>query len=544
MKNVLTIIICLFAYTLFAHSGKEPHRALKYWHIATENKTVEASFMMLKERVVYLEDNQHAVLKYPLSALKLEDQVYAVQKHKQIEKLNTTPLMPVASSRNGVTVLNTQKSIDWGVLLYKNFWLSVWFVSLLLLFSIVKLYRNKFAFKYAYYGVFMGIAMIFLSFMPKPILGTDPLFIDTAFAPFKPKVKTRWDNQYFYVEHLGIPSHQTMKGITAWQQQIPIQQCYVGTNAWSIPLNPVVAATPVPTATNFFKGAVAIAANGIPIFNALNNRGEDSYLIGELDEYGGHCGRADDYHYHAAPLSLDSVNAAILPIAFALDGFAVYASKEPNGTAMTALDANHGHYLNGVYHYHGTTNYPYVVGSMVGVVTKDATDQIIPQPSARSIRPAGTPLNGASITDHKSTGTNAYLLTYKLNNISYNVAYSWNAAQVYTLSWGAPTGTTVSTLNGQVCNFSTPVEDIATDNIHVKIYPNPTKSGFSLDLGSPYNVNDIKSISIYDAQGRLMQKVDEYKTFIETPHYTEGVYFVKIQFSSSELTKRLVIQSK
>ena len=46
------------------------------------------------------------------------------------------------------------------------------------------------------------------------------------------------------------------------------------------------------------SGAIALAVNGMPIFNALNNRGDDAYLAGELDDWGGHAGRADDYHYH------------------------------------------------------------------------------------------------------------------------------------------------------------------------------------------------------------------------------------------------------
>ena len=54
---------------------------------------------------------------------------------------------------------------------------------------------------------------------------------------------------------------------------------------------------PLSLKTNFMKGAVAIAPNGVPIFNPLNNTGEDAYAIGELDQWGGHCGKADDYHY-------------------------------------------------------------------------------------------------------------------------------------------------------------------------------------------------------------------------------------------------------
>jgi hypothetical protein len=45
---------------------------------------------------------------------------------------------------------------------------------------------------------------------------------------------------------------------------VPIPQNYTGTNHWSIPLQPVYATTPMSTKTNFMKGAVAIAVNGIP----------------------------------------------------------------------------------------------------------------------------------------------------------------------------------------------------------------------------------------------------------------------------------------
>jgi len=52
--------------------------------------------------------------------------------------------------------------------------------------------------------------------------------------------------------------------------------------------------------------------------------------------------------------------------------FALYGSKEPDGSPMQPLDANHGHFgSNGVYHYHGTTTYPYSIGKMVGKVTLD-----------------------------------------------------------------------------------------------------------------------------------------------------------------------------
>jgi hypothetical protein len=544
MKNCLLAFLCLLSYTLLAHNNHE-HANLKQWSITTENKTLEASFLMMKDKVVYLEDAQQQIQKLPLSALSLNDQLYVIQRYKQIEKLNT-PSVPNAFGMSLNAISSSKNAFDWQAMMQANFWLLAWFFSLLTTFLFIRLGLKKYAFrytrKYAYPLALVGFMAIFISFMPKPILGTDPLFVDSAFVPFKSKVKTRWDATYFYVESLGLPTHPMMKGITNWQQQVPTPKCYTGVNAWSIPLNPVVAATPTPTKTNFFKGAIAIAANGIPIFNALNNRGEDSYLIGELDLYGGHCGKGDDYHYHVAPLSLDSINAAILPIAFALDGYAVYAAKEPSGVAMTALDANHGHYLNGVYHYHGTVDYPYMVGNMVGVVTKDATDQIVPQPTGNPFRPAGNPLNGAAITGCVANGTNGFNLSYTLANQTYSINYSWTAAGAFTFNFVSPTATTTSNYTGMICTLATATDELFANDNAFKIYPNPAKNGFSLDLSSPYNVNDVKSVSIFDVKGSLLYETKGYKSFIDLPHFTEGVYFMKVQFSASQLTKKLVVQ--
>ncbi|CAN0605454.1 unnamed protein product, partial [Ectocarpus sp. 12 AP-2014] len=120
-------------------------------------------------------------------------------------------------------------------------------------------------------------------------------------------VSTSADDTYFYVSSSGLPEHDMMEGITNWQQQVPIPQEYNGTNSWAFPIQPILAETPLSSEEHFLRGAIAIAINGIPIFNPLNNRGEDALSIGELDNWGGHCGRADDYHYHVPPTHLESV---------------------------------------------------------------------------------------------------------------------------------------------------------------------------------------------------------------------------------------------
>ena len=63
-----------------------------------------------------------------------------------------------------------------------------------------------------------------------------------------------------------------MVGITNWQQQVPINKNYTSENSWAIPLHPKMAENPLSTKTNLLKGAIAVAVNGIPIFNPLNNK--------------------------------------------------------------------------------------------------------------------------------------------------------------------------------------------------------------------------------------------------------------------------------
>lgn len=271
-----------------------------------------------------------------------------------------------------------------------------------------------------------------------------------AFEAFvKPKaIKTRWDDRFFYVESNGIPDHRLMVGITAWQQQVPLPQKYFGENSWQIPLHPVPAKKPQSTKGNFLRGAIAIAANGVPIFNPLNNRGEDSFLVGELDEFGGHCGRADDYHYHIAPVHLEKTIGKGLPIAYALDGYPIYGYEEPDGSPAVGLDSLNGHKdKQGNYHYHATKKYPYLNGGFFGEVTERG-GQVDPQPRAEPIRPDLRPLRDAKITDFQETKPGSFVLTYdvrgKKGSVSYALADEGSAKFTFIDTNGATTNETYS----------------------------------------------------------------------------------------------------
>jgi phosphatidylethanolamine-binding protein (PEBP) family uncharacterized protein len=277
---------------------------------------------------------------------------------------------------------------------------------------------------------------------PRAGKGLADVAIAESFAPFEDLggLKTRAGADFFYVEGQGVPDHPLMIGIRAWQQQVPLPQPYVGDNAWQIPLVPVPAKKPASAKNRFLRGAIALAVNGIPIFNPLNNRGEDAFAIGELDDYGGHCGRADDYHYHLAPVHLEAQVWKGKPIAWALDGYPIYGYTEPDGSPVTGLDALNGHEdAAGNYHYHATKQYPYLNGGFHGEVT-EREGQVDPQPAARPVREARPPLRGATIVGFEATGDGARLLTYEIGGRKGTVAYAYETDGSATFTYTEPSG--------------------------------------------------------------------------------------------------------
>jgi hypothetical protein len=244
------------------------------------------------------------------------------------------------------------------------------------------------------------------------------------FTPFAKSLKLRWDEQFYYVGSNGMPDHPMMIGITAWQQQVPLPQKYFDDNAWRIPLHPVPAKEPAMIKGRFLRGAIALGVNGIPIFNPQNNRGDVSYEIGELDEWGGHCGRADDYHYHIVPVHLEKVVGKDRPVAYALDGYPIYGYQDEKAPDFAPLDRLSGHKdQDGNYHYHATKTYPYVIGGFYGEVV-EREEQVDPQPRAQPVREYLPQMPGAKIVDFKSPGSGKYELKYEINGKPGYVRYA------------------------------------------------------------------------------------------------------------------------
>ncbi|WP_025741782.1 YHYH protein [Aquimarina pacifica] len=432
-SSFLIVFFLLFSLHSFAHKEGHGFKNLTKWTI--NDKTIEASFLKSTEDNIFLETRSGKIIVHKLSSFSPENQHLIQKKITHIKEINHLASSKISSDKKQSLLLHqsTKRKVLIGLLL----------LSILLFFLFKRkkpLLVNTF---------FCSWVLILLACddnnseeddsddstdEPISVPANEITQLESFFGNFS-NVTTSSDDTYFYVSSTGIPDHDMMVGITNWQQQVPIPQEYTGANSWAFPIQPVLAETPLLSSEHFLRGAIAIAVNGIPIFNPLNNRGEDAFTIGELDDWGGHCGRADDYHYHIPPTHLESILGSDQPLAYALDGFPVY------GQTTDELDEYLGKFNDdGSYQYHTTDTFPYFIAGMRGEVTLDPSttapeDQILPQAMTQEVRPALTPLAGAEITAFTSTGTNAYSLEYQIGTDTYYTNYSWDENGLYTYEY-------------------------------------------------------------------------------------------------------------
>ena len=543
MKSALVILIAsLISFSGLAHDIRYDAMPLKRWSIQGENRTIQGSFTLVKDGHVYLLDEHHRTVTVPFASLTSEDQDFVKQKMDWIRKVNQEHLV---SETADMPKNNDGKSLILGIVVF-----------VLVVTAYPLLASKQRVFKPLVPVFFSTVILTLFSFGKRVVqtlqFNTSPVFIDSAFTPFKPHVNTFWDTTYFYVESKGIPTtHGMMVGISnhGWQQQVPIPQCYIGNNSWPIPLNPVMAANPIPVdSIHFTRGAIAIAANGVPIFNVHTNTGVDSYLDGQLDNYGGHCGRADDYHYHIAPLHLYNHTSISLPCAFGLDGFPVYGSVEPDGTTLQPLDSNNGHYYGSMYHYHGVSSAPYMIARMAGVVTEDATHQLIPQAAANPVRPALTPLNGALITAcSPNPANNGYTLTYTLSGQTDSIVYGWNMSGLYTFNfYTAGNGTyTTQTYNDFIqCVVPTAIHEQTTPVVVFDVYPNPSQGAFQIVLPPGMSPEQISKVILYNLSGKRVYESNVFANRFVTTSLSEGVYILQLRMGESSVSRKILVNDQ
>lgn len=270
------------------------------------------------------------------------------------------------------------------------------------------------------------------------------------------------DANYAYVSSTGIATHTMMNGITATNLQVPTVQNFLGANGWKIPLNPAIAATP----TSVNDGPVGVAINGVPIFNPCKQGGcqfGDTKVLGELDICNGHAGRADDYHYHAAPVCLMAAKPASYwdthPLGWALDGFAIFGYNNPDGTTATRDNICGGNTVAVAnapagYSYHVTDASPYVLSCLRGTPGPDLAGQSAKYAPMR--QPPVTPfsVSGMSLSTDPADGYQVLRFTSANSFVSTETgsdSYT-NAAGTYQIRYKVLTGSELAAALAQPKN--------------------------------------------------------------------------------------------
>ena len=422
-----------------AHPGHADVPGLRLWRDADGVFELEASFALQRDGKVQLIKHDGSAVWLALEKLSQADREWVRQRVASIAALNGVDQPTLITNDS---IVNEKPSLTAAVVM------SV--VGIVVVVLAANITRKRWSNPMPAMAVAALLSLLGILALAQAAQEGVP-GIQKHFEPFANKLKFRSDETYFYVESNGMPDHQMMVGIRAWQQQVPIPQAYAGRNAWSIPLHPKMAEKPVSAKTALFRGAIALAVNGVPIFNPIKNDGRtDTFTAGELDNFGGHCGKGDDYHYHIGPVHLEKIVGKGNPIGYALDGYPLYGYFDAAGKEPKNLDAFNGRIEKDGYRYYSTKKYPYVNGGLRGVVSV-VDDQIDPQPRANPVRPEGRPLRGAKITGFSRDDERKQLkVTYDLAGKTQSMGYTAKDGGVYDFTFTDATGkVTTETYSGK-----------------------------------------------------------------------------------------------
>ena len=141
---------------------------------------------------------------------------------------------------------------------------------------------------------------------------------------------------------------------------------------FALPLQPTLATNP----SCLPMGAIGVAINGVPIFNALDAAGLDAVAHEVQDRCHGHPQGRGIYHYHGPSDCVAGASSNNTLVGYALDGFGIYSNHDESGKEITNsdLDECHGRTspvmwngkLTTIYHYVMTRQYPYTLGCYRG----------------------------------------------------------------------------------------------------------------------------------------------------------------------------------
>lgn len=216
--------------------------------------------------------------------------------------------------------------------------------------------------------------------VPKALLGQKvSQEVPAIYQRFTENVEVFTQGDYLIIKSNGVPDHSS----PYFSRNEDLYEAYNGSNhsfrlnpnriieqdyTFRIPLNPEEAKVKSPTPL----GPIGVSLNGVPFFNqyAGPNNQPLTREINSFDQYNGHPQQMGAYHYHIEPLYLTKEFGKDALLGYLLDGFPVYGPKGNGKTVLNKdLDDYHGHfhatkeYPEGIYHYHITSEDPYINGN-------------------------------------------------------------------------------------------------------------------------------------------------------------------------------------
>ncbi|KZN68803.1 YHYH protein [Pseudoalteromonas luteoviolacea] len=244
------------------------------------------------------------------------------------------------------------------------------------------------------------------------------------------------DADYAYITSDTYPGHDLMNGITATNEQIPVPA--IGYAA-PIKLEPHTATTPTT-----IDAALGVAVNGVPIYD-YSAAGEldlfnydpniDTVKLGQLDNCGGHAGRGDDYHYHAAPTCMmDAMEnrSDDTIIGWGYDGYPLYGFNHPDGSAISDGDLE---LCNGLpdedfgYRYHLSNAPPYVFQCLVGEVNTAILPRVAPLSGGGDRGDLRPPAGDVQNLTHTIDSDGKRTMSYDYQGENYYVTYTPSKSQ-------------------------------------------------------------------------------------------------------------------
>lgn len=305
-------------------------------------------------------------------------------------------------------------------------------------------------------------------------------------AGFTDSVEVTCDDEFAYIASDTYPDHDLMNGITGTNEQMPVP----ATNYAA----PIILSPQLADSLTTIDAALGVAVNGVPIYDYSSqgeldvynyDAGSDTVLLGQLDNCGGHAGRGDDYHYHAAPDCMISAMANVADdtiLGWGYDGYPIYGDNNPDGSVIAngGLEVCNGQADDDFgYRYHTSSEPPYIVQCLVGEVETSLLPRVSPlssdNPAARAdLRP---PSGGVENLTHTIASDGTRSMTYTYSGDNYYVTYSPSSTQSDCYDFEQKT---VS--NGGIIETGTFCREGADDPIAPPEPPEPPEEqGFKLD---------------------------------------------------------------